>query len=376
MFIFCKTNVVAIADDGKTGDGINDAIDNVLNGLDYNDLENLFDQHNLLEGKSFIYTLKEIIYCKDGLSVEALKEKIITGLKNEISDLAPTFACILSIILFLALINSLKAQTLNQNLITICLFIGNAVIIGIVLTKFIEYLNDSKQTIYSMSRYIELSFPLLITLMSAFGAQASAGVFKPLSSLLCNGVTVISNTVLIPIILLLLLFNAINSFTDNVKLNKMCDLLKSVFKWIIGVLGVIFCFFITAKGITASIYDTVSIKALKYTVGNILPLVNSMVNGGVDVVIASCVLIKNGLGVLTMIGIVFLAIIPIIKTLCFSFVLKLLCGVTESIADAKTVKFISGASDSVSYLCSVQVVVTIVYLVTIMLATCTLGVGF
>ena len=76
-----------------------------------------------------------------------------------------------------------------------------------------------------------------------------------------------------------------------------------------------------------------------------------------------------------MIAIICVVAVPLVQTICFSLTLKLVSAVAESIADAKTTRFISGASESVSYLCSVQVVVTIACLVTVMLATCTLGVG-
>ena len=376
VLIFCGRQAAVLADtQSDASDSIEETIDKILEGIDYSQLENLFTESGIAENQSFIHYLKQIILCTEDLSADTILDKIKSSILGEIRELAPTFACILAVVLFLALINTLRPQTFNQSLINVCTFVGNGIIIGIVISKYIGYLNSSKQTILLMSRYIEFSFPIMITLMTASGAKASAAAFKPISALLCNGVSAICVSILIPIVLLLLIFSAINTFSDTVKLNKMCDFLKSAFKWIIGVMGVIFCFFITAKGIGVSVYDTVSIKALKYTMGNVLPLVNSMLNGGFDLVVASCVLIKNGFGILTMIAIICVVAVPLVQTICFSLMLKLVSAVGESIADAKTTRFISGASESVSYLCSVQVVVTIACLVTVMLATCTLGVG-
>ncbi len=345
--------------------------------MELGSLEELFSELKLLNGQTLFYKITEIVNGNAGSTFSEFLENLKEAFRSEILAFIPPLTSILVIILFLSIIDALRPDGVtNKGLTATCTFIGNLIIIGIVVSVFLNVYLQSVKTVENLTKEIEVVFPIIMTLMTASGGNASVSVFRPSVALLCNGISVLFDKILLPIIILILAFSAINSFSSNIKTDKMNDFLKSSFKWVVGITGVFFCFFVSAQGISASVYDNVSIKALKYAVGNSIPLINSLLSSGFDVIVASCVLIKNALGTLSLLAIIYIVAIPILKLVIFSLFLRLLAGVSQSIASDSTIKFLSGAADCASYLATTVSVVAMVYMITLLIVMCSLGVAF
>lgn len=382
FFIVIKVGVfdsitVYASTESESEKSIYEAIEKVLATLDLTAFEKTFSDLELFNGQTLFYKITQIIKGNANSTFSEFLDNLKNAFKSEIFAFLPSISSILVIILFLAIIDALKPEgNTNKSLNSVCTFIGNLIIIGIVASVFLTMYTQSVKTVSTLTREIEVVFPLILTLMTASGGTASVSVFKPSVAILCNGISLLFDKVLLPIIILIFAFNAINSFSNTIKTDKMNDFLKSSFKWIIGITGVFFCFFVSAQGISASVYDSVSIKALKYAVGNSIPLINNLLASGFDVIVASCVLVKNALGTLTLIAIIYAVAIPILKLVIFSLFLRFFAGISQSIANDSTIKFLSGAADCVSYLATTVSVVAMVYMITLLIVMCSLGVSF
>lgn len=358
------------ADDG----GISESITKVLETLDLDDLEDLFGDCDLFSG-SLIHNLIELVNGNAENAFESFAENFLDKLKNRLFSVIPLCVTLSSIVILLAVIESVNSERLDKSVASLTSFIGNLAIIGVVLGYFIQEYAITRQTINTLTKEIQVVFPIILTLMTAYGGTATVSVFKPSSVVLCNGVSLIFCNILLPITVMIFVFNAINSFSQKVKTDKTVDFLKSGYKWIVGLSGVFFCFFITAQGIASSTYDNLSLKAIKYAMSSSLPLINSLIAGGFDVVVASCVLIKNALGILTLILLLDTVATPVCGLVILSLLLRLIAGLTQSITNEKTVKFLSGTADCASYLATTLVGVSIAYMTIVLVAMCSMGAG-
>ena len=71
---------------------------------------------------------------------------------------------------------------------------------------------------------------------------------------------------------------------------------------------------------------------------------------GFDLVVAGSVLIKNSVGVASIVVLFFYILSPVIKIAVFGLMLKLVAAVTESISDSKISDLCSCVAKSISYL--------------------------
>ena len=117
------------------------------------------------------------------------------------------------------------------------------------------------------------------------------------------------------------MFAIAGSLSKNIKLDKMTKSVKSVGEFVLGLIFSLFTTFVTLEGITGSVIDGISVKSAKFAIGSYVPVLGGYLSEGFDLVLASCVLIKNALGFTGIIVMLLIIIAPIIKIAVFSIVL-------------------------------------------------------
>ncbi len=374
----CTVDVLNVyaSEETNAQDTIQDSLTKIIDSLDLSGLEGIISKFDFFGERSLSNIIIDIVKGQTGNDYEQIISEIKNTFIAEITEIIALGSFILLIVVLISVINAVGSAKENSSLFRTCETIANILIITSIVVSFFRLFSETKDTIDSLTKEVQVVFPIMLTLMTAAGGDVSVAVFKPAVALLCNGITTVFEAILLPIVIFIFLFSAVNCFTNSLKTDKMNDFLKSAFKWVVGLSSVFFCFLITVQGISASIYDNVSIKALKYAVGNSIPLINNVLSSGFDVVIASCVLVKNALGILAMLVIIVSVAVPILKLVFFSLILKFVAAISQSIAGEQTVKLLSGASDCVSYLSVTLSVVSIMYIITLMLIMCSLGAAY
>ena len=152
--------------------------------------------------------------------------------------------------------------------------------------------------------------------------------------------------------------------------HKVKRTFKLFFKWIIGLVATVFSLFLTVKGLNSGVYDGISLRALKYTVNSSVPLVGGILRDGLDLILASGILVKNALGFLAIFIIFGVIIQPILEIVSVTLALKLVSAVLEPLNDARVVSFINSVSSVVNFIIASVIIVALMYVVLIILAIC------
>ena len=96
---------------------------------------------------------------------------------------------------------------------------------------------------------------------------------------------------------------------------------------------------------------------------------------GFDLMLASLVLIKNSLGIVSLLMILSVIALPTIKIAVLGLGLKLASGIIEPICDSKFSKMLHGVSTNLTLLIVSLVGVGFMFLLTVMLVIYTFNVG-
>ncbi len=364
---------IVVADTFLENEKISSTIEELISGLDLDEIKNQAQKLELFSVENVESYILSLVNNEGGFNINAIFEGVKNDFISTIIRVLPIIVSIGVVCVLLSLLTSFFHDKKNDNLIVICSFFSSACVIGFLAILFKSVLDTCVECLNSMSSQMQAVFPVMLTILQGAGAVSSVSIFKPLVSVLCAIISSVCLLVLIPISSLYFLFSAISSLTERVRLNKTCEFLKSAFKWIVGVVSLVFCFFVTAQGITASTYDGLSFKAIKYAFGSGLPLVNSLINGGFDVVFACCVLIKNAVGSFSLILLVLSIVKPIINVAVISLLLKLLAALIEPATNSPCIKIISGTADALNLVLSTVIMVAVCYFVMLILVICSLG---
>ena len=371
--IFCYFNIPKCYAETTSTDGLSEAIDEIIDGLDLSELENVYDDLNLSGTFDPREKIRAYLSGRTEFEFADIIKVLIDLVTGSLSDHIPEMLAMICVVIFGCVIESLSAG--GGGVGKFGTFAVNAMLSVMAASLLFSVFSVTKDAVQSLSKQIQAVFPVILTLMTAAGGGGSVAVFRPTVAYICSLESVIANNVLLPIVVLLFVFGVVGNLSSTVKLDKMTDFLKSLFKWIVGVVTMVFTFFVTAQGITSSSFDGFSVKALKYMVGNGVPLVSQLVNGGFDVVFASCVLVKNSLGLFAMTVLLVTLLSPIVKIAVLSLFIRFISACVQPVASAESVKLLSSVSDSINYLSAVLISVGVVYMITLFMSVCALGVA-
>lgn len=329
---------------------------------------NIFSIENV---KSKIYS---IISGENAVSYSNFFASIFSNIIELILKYMPMLSLIIAIGVISNLLNGIKSKFNEKstgNLINLVCFMAVAVLVIGMVTSISS---STGKAIKSMVKQMNILFPILLTLMVGLGANASAGVFQPVVAIISTYVADIFNYFIIPLFMLSFVFGIISNMSDNVKLDKFSSFISSLFKWSVGLVFTLFFAIFSLQGITAGSFDSLSIRATKYTIKSYIPVMGGYLSDGMNLILSSTMLIKNSVGLVGILMIISTILSPLLEIMVFSLMLKLVSAILQPMGNSKTSNFLSATSNSVTILSTAIIAISFMYLISIGLVMTTANV--
>lgn len=369
--MFSYNSVSATSGDGnEIEENISSSILDQLTKLDFSNIEsimgNLDDKYNIFGTGSFKDKILEIVNGTYFTSFDNVFSAIMSFVFEGFVEILPILLTIIAIAVLSSLVASFKTNS-SGGVNDIIHFVCYAVVILLMVTAFVQIMQQTLTALNSMKALMEASFPILLTLLTAVGAASSVAIYKPIVAILTGGVTIIFSNLLYPLFILSFVFVVISNLSSTVKLNKFTDFIASLFKWVVGFILTIFSSFLVVQGISAGKFDSVSIKATKFAVKSYVPIIGSFISEGFDFILLSSVLIKNAIGVGVLFMIFITVMLPIIKIVIFKLGLQLVSAIIEPIGNSKITNFTSSCSKILVYPIVILLGVAFMFLLTVAL---------
>ena len=329
---------------------------------------------------SFFGSLKEtIIAIAQGQrqpSFDQLIQVFVNQLFSAVTRVLPIIVSIVGISLLCSLLSSLTGGFLSNPTKQLIGFVSYCAVAVIVLTRTFSLVKNTSEVVGGVKQFMELVFPVLLTIITVVGGANSGAVFQPMMSVLTTTITSFVVELILPAVVAVIVFTMISSLSDGIKLNKLTEFFNSGIKYALTAVFSLFVTFLTAQGLTGGIIDTVSIKTAKFAMQSYVPIVGGYLSDGFDLMMASFVLIKNSLGVVSLFALLIFIVSPIVNVIVFSLGLKLASGIIEPLGDTKISKMLYDLSKNVNILLAIILGVAFMFIVTIMLIifACNLGV--
>lgn len=319
-----------------------------FSGLD-SYLQEINNASNLIGNTSFLDLVKGVVSGEYFTSYSSLFDLIKSMLVSSFKNVIPVLFLIIGVAVLCNILNSLKPTSVGTGVSDVIHFVSFSIVVLIVVSNFNNVISLTKNVLESMSEQMEIIFPILLTLLTSVGGVASVSIYKPVVVLLTQGVSLVFNKFLFPMFILAFVFLVLGNLSKNIKLNKFTSLLSSLFKWCLGFVFTIFATIITLQGISAGKFDGVSVKATKFAVKSYIPLIGGYISDGFDLIMCASILIKNAVGVVGVLLILFSIISPIIQILILKFGLQLVSAILEVSGDSQICNFAAGCSKVLVY---------------------------
>lgn len=350
-----------------TSVSIADAEDEVINSqMDSFNISNFIDEANkysndILKDIDIQELLNNAI--KGELDTNQLLKNIFPLLGTEIKEALKVMGSILIIVLIHSVLKSISDNLNNKSVAQITYYVQYILIATVIMTNFSSIITLTKEAVGNMISFIQLLFPLLMTLMLASGSVVSVNLVQPIILFIINLISNIFQSIIIPIILVGTALAIVSKISDRIQIDKLSKFLKSSSVWAIGILLTIFVGVLSIEGTLGSSVDGITAKTAKAAVSSFIPVVGKVLGDAVDTVIGCSAILKNAIGIVGVIVVIAICITPILKLAIITIIYHLTAALCEPIADSKIVSLITQMADTfkilLAILCSISVMLII-----------------
>lgn len=344
-----------------------DTEDDVINSqMDSFNISNFIDEANkysndILKDIDIQELLNNAI--KGELDTNQLLKNIFPILGTEIKEALKVMGSILIIVLIHSVLKSISDNLNNKSVAQITYYVQYILIATVIMTNFSSIITLTKEAVGNMISFIQLLFPLLMTLMLASGSVVSVNLVQPIILFIINLISNIFQSIIIPIILVGTALAIVSKISDRIQIDKLSKFLKSSSVWVIGILLTIFVGVLSIEGTLGSSVDGITAKTAKAAVSSFIPVVGKVLGDAVDTVIGCSAILKNAIGIVGVIVVIAICITPILKLAIITIIYHLTAALCEPIADSKIVSLITQMADTfkilLAILCSISVMLII-----------------
>lgn len=352
-------------------------VDENLNDIDFSELID-FEKNlgsNVYEG-GVTQLIKDILSGKYSGGFADTFNMLINMLGISVKGFIPLLVTLIAVSIIFSIVNGLTSGFMSKSTTEIIHFVCYSAIIVLLMTEVTFLISDSVKAIQNMAKFMEIIFPIMLTLVTALGGIATTATYSPMMTVLSVGVTKIISNIVLPCFIATMALSIVGFISKDIKLNKLTKFFKSAGEVIIGVVFGLFTTFITTNGISGAITDNISIKSAKFAISSYVPVLGGYLSDGLDLAVASVMLVKNAVGVGGVILMLSIILSPVIKILVFSLGLKLVAGIIEPIGNKRMSEIVYAISKNLTLLVIAMLGMAFMFFIMmiLILLTCNAGI--
>ena len=360
-------------------ESLSNEVNEILENINFSDLQGIIDNFSQTQQKMFSFTtikdkVLQVLSGESKIDYKSFLEAIISIIFSSVARFLPMIAIIISVGIISTILGSIKSKFNEKSVGDVIHFVCFCVVVIVVVTIIKGLVDNTTQSINNMTNQMNVIFPILLTIMTAVGSAASVGVFQPTLAIFTSFSSLIFSNVIIPIFMMSFCFAIVGNLSNNVKLDKFNSFLSSLFKWLVGIFFTIFFSLISIQGISAGSFDSVSIRTMKFTMSSYIPVLGGYLSQGMDLIMASSVLVKNAVGFVGILILMSSIFAPILEIVVVSLLLKVASAILQPLNNDRITNFLHSTSKAIIMLSTCLIVVAFMYFLLIGLCMATANV--
>jgi stage III sporulation protein AE len=238
------------------------------------------------------------------------------------------------------------------------------VLFGLAITSFQIAVDIGSGAIDTMVSFMQAVLPVMYTLLLAMGNITSQALFKPVVMGSLVFLASVMKNIVLPLFFLSIVLKLFNHISDQFKLNKLASLLEFGGKLSIGIVLTVFIGIMSIQGVTGGVADGVALRTAKYS-ADLIPVVGKFFKDAVELVVSSGLLLKNVLGIVSLLAIVIITLSPVIKIIAMMFTFKISAALVEPLGEKELADSLQDMSKGLLYIFAAVASVGIMFFMSI-----------
>ena len=299
----------------------------------------------------------------DDVSFKSILSLVFDKVENEGTTPLKSGVVVISILILTALLESYRDSLRHTSMQEVLSVVATLCIVTSLAFPVINLIRTSVATITDASNFMLLYIPIMIAILSLSGHAVSGASYYSLMLMVCEGVAQLSTKFIAPMLNVYLGFCVSSSICDRVNLKSFCDMISKTIKWLISFLMTVFSALLTIKGMISTAYDSVTARAVRFTMSSFIPIVGAALAESYKTIQGSINLIRTGAGVFVILAILVVFMPTIISCICWIFSLNLCKSVGETIGVTSPLNILGTVSSVVSTVLAITVCIMALFVI-------------
>ncbi len=295
-------------------------IDQALDYFDFSHIDELMNDGETFQNFSTRELIKRLIDSGYSLN-EVIKMIDLSGVFNRVLKrsirLLITFMVLIVITFLIRSIG--KKSDYNDFAEKVVLILCMVITIPIIK----DCAQSATQVYTEVKRVSSVTVPILTTVLTAMGGIGTAGLTQALLILVNDTLLSIIQTILMPIIASMAIIYLISPLVKRKWLDGIADTADTAIKWSFGVIVTISSAIFSLRTMSMSAVDGVMLRTAEYAIDDLIPIVGGAISDITAVMAGGMLMVKNAVGIVTVILIVLKAAAPILLILMYMFIYKI-----------------------------------------------------
>lgn len=279
-------------------------------------------------------------------AVSALGREMKQNILNEFYGMKEVIICILVIGIISSLFSNFSDIFSGQQISQVGFYFLYLFLMAVLTRSFVYVSQTAVTTIENIVLFVKLFIPTWFMAVGASSGSTTAVFYYQVMLLSAYLIESFLLTVLMPFVYSYVILALLNGIWAEERLALLLDFIKKAIIMALKVTMGIITGLSMVQAVIVPVVDKLKISAFRKAVSAI-PGVGGVAEGVTELVIGAAVLIKNSLGVLLLVLLLFACLTPLIKILMVAGLVKLGAALTGIISD----KRISGCTDRVGEGC-------------------------
>ena len=190
-------------------------------------------------------------------------------------------------------------------------------------------------TLRDLEIFSKSLFPAMAAASAAGGALTSAAVKYAGTVLFLDILIMLSTRVIMPLIYAYIAASIGSAALGGEGLKGAAKLLKWIAGVLITTLMIAFVGYLTVTGVVSGSADVLTTRVAKTTISTVLPVVGGIVSDAAETVLAGAMLVRNGIGVIGLLGVLAVCLMPILQLGAHYIMFKAAAGLSGAVTEQR-----------------------------------------
>lgn len=277
---------------------------------------------------------------------EGLKDLLETGSESIggiVKQALRSGVLLLSVVLLSGIAEGAMSGGSGKGLPTISVASALAVT-AVAVTDANALIGMGGKVIEKMEVFSKVLLPTMAAVTAASGSPASAAA-KQLATMLFSDVLMsLINRFLLPLVYAYIVVSTGYAALGNDGLKRIAGTIKWVVTSVLTAVLIAFVGYLSVSGVIAGTTDAIALKATKFTVSSVVPVVGGIISDAAETVLVGAGVLKNSVGVFGMLVVLGMCVVPFLQLGVHYLTYKIVAALSATAANSK----VAGLIDSIS----------------------------